>query len=99
MSKDILIDDLSNDGKAVKYLQASLEQYARDNDEAVFLRSMRNIVESRGGIDYFADQCSIASGDMYKYLFGEEPITLNVFLKMIYGMWWDFSVHPIEWQE
>ncbi|MXZ00417.1 transcriptional regulator [Candidatus Poribacteria bacterium] len=92
---EFLIEKLANREKAMSYLQVSLEEYLIDGDMPFFLKGIRNVVEAQGGISEVAKRAGISPKVLSKFLFGEEPLQLDIFSAILKALGWQLSIEPL----
>ena len=92
---EFLIEKLAKPEEALGYLQVSLEEYLIDGDTPFFLKGVRNVVEAQGGIVEVAKQAGISPKVLSKFLFGEEPLQLDIFSAILKALGWQLSIEPL----
>ena len=59
---EILMERLSDPEDVIGYLEVSLEEYLDDGDKAFFLKGIKNVIETQGGILSVSEQADIDPG-------------------------------------
>jgi probable addiction module antidote protein len=65
---DYHVKKLQNKRQAIAYLSLALEEYEKDHDKELFLRSLRDVVEAQGGIGKLSEKVSLSRQSLYKSL-------------------------------
>ena len=93
--REFLIEKLTNPEKALGYLQVYLEDYLIDGDTPFFLKGVRNVVQTQGGIPKVAKQAGIDPETLSDFLSSEDPLNLNIFCTILKVFGWQLSIEPL----
>ena len=65
---DELMVSLKDSDEAMVYLRVALDEYQNDNDFQALLLALRNVAESRGGLNELAKKTKLNRQSLYKTL-------------------------------
>ena len=64
--RDYLIEELSDPGAAIVYLEVSIEEYQKDGDTVAFLLALQSIAEAQARNNELLSQIYLLSGDVHR---------------------------------
>ena len=94
--QEFLRERLADRGKAIGYLDVSLEEYQIDGDTPFFLKGLRNVIEAQGGVGAFAKQTQIEAEVLLEVLSSEEAPQLDILINIITALGGQLSIVPLE---
>lgn len=93
---EVLVEQLADLDEALDYLQFSLEEYQKDGDTPFFLRALRTVTESQGGIAEVAKKIGIAPEFLSEILSSDDPPRIDTFGTILNAFGWRFTLEPLE---
>ena len=94
--QEFLRERLADRGKAIGYLDVSLEEYQIDGDTSFLLKGLRNVIEAQGGVGVLAKQTQIEAEVLLEVLSSEEAPRLDVLINIITALGGQLSIVPLE---
>lgn len=94
--QEFLRERLADRGKAIGYLDVSLEEYQIDGDTSFFLKGLGNVIEAQGGVGVLAKQTQIEAEDLLEALSSEESPRLDMLINIITALGGQLSIVPLE---
>ena len=81
--RDYLLKDLSQAEFARDFLDAALQDFAKDGNLAMLLLSMKDIADAQGGIDSLVSWTRLSPKSLSYLLYSEQPLQLDKVLDII----------------
>lgn len=82
--EDSVLEMLRKDeGFALEYLAAALEEIDEEGGEAVFLTAVRRIIEARGGFSAVSSSTGLNKGNLYRQFAADGNPGLSTLLKVL----------------
>ena len=94
--RELLIEQLADPEEALDYLQFALEGYQKDGDTSLFLRALRTVVESQGGIAEVAKKIGTVPESLSEILANDEPPQIYPLGTLLNAFGWQLSIEPLE---
>ncbi len=94
--QEFLRERLADRGKAISYLDVSLEEYQIDGDTPFFLKGLRNVIEAQGGVGILAKQTQIEAEVLLEVLSSKEAPRLDMLINIITALGGQLSIVPLE---
>ena len=94
--QEFLRERLADKGKAIGYLDVSLEEYQIDGDTSFFLKGLHNVIEAQGGVGVLAKQTQIEAEVLLEVLSGKEAPRLDMLINIITALGGQLSIVPLE---
>ena len=94
--QEFLRERLADKGKAIGYLDVSLEEYQIDGDTSFLLKGLRNVIEAQGGVGVLAKQTQIEAEVLLEVLSSKEAPRLDVLINIITALGGQLSIVPLE---
>lgn len=94
--QEFLRERLADRGKAIGYLDVSLEEYQIDGDTSFLLKGLRNVIEAQGGVGVLAKQTQIEAEVLLEVLSSKEAPRLDVLINIITALGGQLSIVPLE---
>lgn len=92
----VLVEQLMDPDEALDYLQFAIGGYQEDGDTSFFLRALRTVAESQGGIPELAKKTGIAPESLSKILSSAEPPRIDTLRTILNAFGWRLSIEPLE---
>ena len=93
--RELLIEQLADPEEALDYLQFALEGYQEDGDTSFFLRALRTVVESQGGIAEVAKKIGTVPESLSGILANDEPPQIYPLGTLLNAFGWQLSIEPL----
>ena len=93
---EVLVEQLMDPEEALDYLQFAIGGYQKDGDTSFFLRALRTVAESRGGIAEVAKKIGIAPESLSEILASDDPPRIDTFGTILNAFGWQLSIQPLE---
>lgn len=94
--QEFLRERLADKGKAIGYLDVSLEEYQIDGDTSFLLKGLRNVIEAQGGVGVLSKQTQIEAEVLLEVLSSKEAPRLDVLISIITALGGQLSIVPLE---
>lgn len=94
--QEFLRERLTDKGKAIGYLDVSLEEYQIDGDTSFLLKGLRNVIEAQGGVGVLAKQTQIEAEVLLEVLSSKEAPRLDILINIITALGGQLSIVPLE---
>lgn len=94
--QEFLRERLADRGKAIGYLDVSLEEYQIDGDTSFFLKGLRNVIEAQGGVGALAKQTQIETEVLLEVFSSEKAPQLDTFINIITALGGRLSIAPLD---
>lgn len=94
--QEFLRERLADRGKAIGYLDVSLEEYQSDGDTSFFLKGLRNVIEAQGGVEVLAKQTQIEAEVLLAVLSSKEAPRFDMLINIITALGGQLSIVPLE---
>ncbi len=86
---------LSDPDRARTYLEAALEEYARDHDRSAFLLALKDVATAKGGLGELARKANLNRAHVYKTLSGDGNPRLDTMEKILNSLGFRLSIEPL----
>ncbi|MDE0401447.1 MAG: hypothetical protein OXL96_26930 [Candidatus Poribacteria bacterium] len=93
---EVLVEQLMDPEEALDYLQFAIGGYQKDGDTSFFLRALRTVAESQGGIAEVAKKIGIAPESLSEILASDDPPRIDTFGTILNAFGWQLSIEPLE---
>lgn len=93
---EVLVEQLMDPDEALDYLQFAIDGYQKDGDTSFFLRALRTVAESQGGIAEVAKKIGIAPESLSEILDSDDPPRIDTFGTILNAFGWQLSIEPLE---
>ena len=93
---EVLVEQLMDPEEALDYLQFAIGGYQKDGDTSFFLRALRTVAESQGGIAEVAKKIGIAPESLSEILASDDPPRIDTFGTILNAFGWQLSIQPLE---
>ena len=87
---------LSHPDRARAYLEAALEDYARDHDRSALLLALKDVATAKGGLGKLARKANLNRAHVYKTLSGDGNPRLDTMEKILSSLGFRLSIEPLE---
>jgi len=84
--KEYIKESLKDSKEASAYLNVALEEYEKDGDIEVFLLTLRDVAEARGGISDLAKKTKLNRQNLYRILSGDGNPTISTLGNILHGL-------------
>ena len=86
---------LSNPDRARAYLEAALEDYARNHNRAALLLALKDVATAKGGLGKLARKANLNRAHVYKTLSGDDNPRLDTMEKILNSLGFRLSIEPL----
>ena len=93
---EVLVEQLMDPDEALDYLQFAIDGYQKDGDTSFFLRALRTVAESQGGIAEVAKKIGIAPESLSEILASDDPPRIDTFGTILNAFGWQLAIQPLE---
>lgn len=93
---DYNIEVLKDPEEAALYLTEALVDFAEDHDVACFLKAIRDVAESQGGIGFLAKKTKLNRQNLYKILSAKRQPKIETMGAILDGLGLKFQIVPKE---
>ena len=93
---EVLVEQLMDPDEALDYLQFAIGGYQEDGDTSFFLRALRTVAESQGGIAEVAKKIGIAPESLSEILVNDDPPRIDTLGTILKAFGWRLTIAPLE---
>jgi len=93
---EVLVEQLMDPDEALDYLQFAIDGYQKDGDTSFFLRALRTVAESQGGIAEVAKKIGIAPESLSEILASDDPPRIDTYGTILNAFGWQLAIQPLE---
>jgi probable addiction module antidote protein len=94
--REVAVETLRNrPEEAILYLEASIEEFEKDNNTGALLSALRTVAEAQGGIPELARRIGMEKMTLYKALSEEGNPKLSTLGSILHGLGYRMKLEPI----